>query len=50
MCILIKMDYVTRYAEASLLQSVESKMVAETLMEIHSCFGELEKILSDLWA
>ena len=46
--ILTYVDYATRYPEAVPLKNIETETVAEALLDMYSCLGIPEEVLSDL--
>ena len=46
-CILTLVDYATRFPEAVPLKRIDTKTVAEALVDIYSCLSVPEEILSD---
>ena len=46
--ILTIMDYATRYPEAVALKNIEAETVAEALIEVYSCLGVPNEVLTDM--
>ena len=46
--ILTLVDYATRYPEAVPLRNIDTESVAEALLDVYSCVGVPEEVLSDL--